>query len=286
MTALSENPALSTVKEATARKNTKSPTTTTVATNPRDFQPVVYSDEELNVMREVQRKLIEEHKVDATKIGPRVLALTTIINKCRTEEAVKGFLKFLEGITMVDIDGFDEDVSSDVEEFLGKCYEPCGVDDQGRRIMWIRGKHAASPDEEKSWIQAGVLYWMAIHADNVSMREGIQFVLDVSNKPKDEYKNSQKLQKINQCYPLRPQAILIAGTNIASRIVINGLIKVASLFAKAKVLQRIKFVTLDDVFSKFSKEDSPQYAGGNAGGIDNVVDWVKERLANFPVPEL
>ena len=260
----------------------------TAKTNKRDFHPIVYTEEDLYSIRQVRRAPIEEHDVDPNKIGLRVLALTTIINRGNQEESVKAYLKFRDAVAMVGIDSFEEDINSmsDVEEYLGKCYEPCGVNEEGQRVVWIRGKQGPSPEEEKAWIQATILYWMAIHADDISLREGVQSVMDVSSKPKDTFGNSQKLQKINQCYPLHSQTILVAGTNAGSRVFLNGLIKVGSVFSRTDVLKRIKFVSLEDAKQSVSKEDSPQYVGGAGGGIDNVVDWVKERLDNFPVPEL
>jgi hypothetical protein len=36
------------------------------------------------------------------------------------------------------------------------------------------------PEDEAVSVRAGVLYFMAIHADNTSMHEGITFVIDTS----------------------------------------------------------------------------------------------------------
>lgn len=271
---------------ANAKVTTDTTTTTELPKSYPQSQRVIYTKEELEAMKQVLKVLVEEHNIEPGKIGPRVLALTTILNKNRVDDSVKAFLKFKEAVALVDMDGFDEQVTHDVEDYIGKCYEACGMDDFGRQVMWIHAEHNASPDEEKLWIQAGIVYWMAIHADSTSLREGIHFVIDVTDKPADKYGNAQKLQKVTQAYPLRPQSIRIAGSNFASRIVINGIIKVASLFAKAKVLQRIKFVSVDDAFQSLPKESSPQYLGGGGGGIDNIVEWVKERLHNLPIPDL
>jgi len=33
-------------------------------------------------------------------------------------------------------------------------------------------------------------------------------------------------------------------------------------------------------------KSAPEYVGGDAGGNGDEVKWVRERLSNFPVPEL
>jgi len=75
-------------------------------------------------------------------------------------------------------------------------------------------------------VRAGVLYFMAIHADNTSMHEGITFVIDTS-KNDTRYGNEKQLQRVWQAFPLRPQRIFIAGASMLKRVFINGLIKFA-----------------------------------------------------------
>ena len=59
-----------------------------------------------------------------------------------------------------------------------------------------------------------------------------------------------------QNFPTRAQGIYILGTNMVTRVVINGLIAFASLFAKNKVIARIKFAELKDIEKKWGARDS------------------------------
>ena len=59
-------------------------------------------------------------------------------------------------------------------------------------------------------MRAGVLYFVAIHADLTSLREGITFVIDTTEQPSAKVGNEAKLQKSYQSYPLRPQVLSVA----------------------------------------------------------------------------
>ena len=152
--------------------------------------------------------------------------------------------------------------------------------------MWIRG-NTAFPEEVESYvIRASVMYHVAIHADAVSLREGITFVIDTSQRPPKRAKNEAKLQKTWQSMPMRPQALLIAGASLPLRVIINSLILVASLFTKQKILDRIKFVKVEDALNTVSNESAPTYLGGKGGNIKDIVQWTRDRIDGFPVPNL
>mmetsp|Transcript_13662 Transcript_13662/g.20796 ORF Transcript_13662/g.20796 Transcript_13662/m.20796 type:complete len:281 (+) Transcript_13662:52-894(+) len=254
---------------------------------------IVYSDEELEAMRKVKRRLEEEDGL--THINLRFLAYTVIACKNRVDDSVSKYRKFLKAISVCG-DGSltnvetDDDMWKDpnVESFLRDFYEPCGVDNEGRQILWINGgDKPITEDMEITSVRAGILFTAAIHSDSKSLREGITFVIDTSKQGnKKKIGNESKMQKLNQSYPLRPQSIYIAGSSYATRIVINGLIKVASLFTKQKILQRLKFVTMEEAVSLVPRESAPKYVGGKAGGIDDVVEWTKKRYASLPVPDI
>jgi hypothetical protein len=131
------------------------------------------------------------------------------------------------------------------------------------------------------------MHFMAVHADAISLREGITFVIDVSKSPPPpKIGNEKNIQSFYQAFPQRPQAILIAGTNTITRVLVNASIKLASLFTKQKVLDRIKFVTIEQAKNSVPLASAPKYVGGEGGGIESLQQWVKERLENFPAPEL
>ena len=286
------------VKETTAKLSlmenvAAEPTNTKTATT-----AFSYTAQELEAMQAVYDKLLKDpkEKVDKRRIGLKTLALATIVSKLRVEEAVSKYQKFLAaletcGVTsLVATDSQDEIQKwlqdPEIQHQLEAAYAPCGADHQGRSIMWIRG-HEILPGQEPAAVQAGILYWLAIHADSVSIQEGITFCIDTSNrKSLSKHGNEAKLQKVNQSYPLRPKALLIAGASAPMRIAINVLIKVASLFAKQKILQRIRFVTVEEAFESVPKSSAPTYLGGGGGSIDNVQQWVQNRLVSFPLPDI
>ena len=150
--------------------------------------------------------------------------------------------------------------------------------------MWIQGG-GIKPEDEQVSVRAGVLYFLAIHADNVSMHDGITFVIDTS-KNDERYGNEKQLQRVWQAFPLRPQRIFIAGASMVKRIFINGLIKFASLFVKAKVLGRIEFADMDRVLEEVPMESAPKYVGGGAGGHDDILMWTRARLDAWPEPQI
>ena len=254
--------------------------------------PVSYSSEEIEAFEEVYRILVEQHNIDKERIGLRPLALTTIVSKLRPEEAAEKYSKFLQALDLVGVSSL---ASADTLEHLGDetvgkhlsmSYAPCGVDSHGRSIMWIQGSELIE-EEMAQTAHAGILYWMAIHADSLSIHEGITFVIDTSTrKSLGKHPKDKVMQRLNQSYPLRPQSITICGANFAMRIVINSLIKIASVFAKAKVLNRIKFATVEQAFESVPEESGPTYLGGGGGGIEDVTSWVRMRLEALPVPEL
>jgi hypothetical protein len=254
-----------------------------------DCKKIVYLPEELATMREVKKRLQDEDQL--TYVNPRFLAYLVVVCKNRVDEATDKFRRYLKAIASCGMSNIesDEDLWADpsVEQFLRDYYIPCGRDFDNRQILWIRSQKAILESEEKTSIRAGILYVIAVHADPFSLREGITFVIDTSNRGTfKQVGNESKLQKINQSMPFRPQAIYIAGASPAMRIVINGLIKIASFFTKQKILQRIRFVTLEEAMTRVPKKNGPRYLGGSGGGIDDVIEWTKRRYFEMPIPDL
>lgn len=253
--------------------------------------PIVYSKEEIDAIRQVRQELIDVHKIDPSRIGLKTLALTTIVCKLKVDEASKKYVTYLIAVEKCGVTNLRDDEvlnlsKSDLEKFL-ESYAICGRDEEGRSIMWVKSAKEAYPEElEEQVVKAGIMYHTAIHADNVSLQNGVTFVIDTSNKPALPAKNDKKLSKTWQSMPLRPQAILIAGASRAMRVVINSLIRVASLFTKQKVLDRIKFVSTDEAFESVPKESAPAYLGGGGGNHKDIVQWTLERIERFPVPNL
>ncbi len=171
--------------------------------------------------------------------------------------------------------------------------------------MWIKTR-PTQIEEETLAIRAGVIYFMvthslllihflsliysllqALHADPISLRQGITFVLDTTkNDMSNSIGNESKLQKCFQSIPLRPQRIFIMGANWIKRIFINSLITIASFFTKEKVLERIMFCELEDVRKEVSDHSLPTYLGYAGGGIashDELLLFIQERIKKYPI---
>lgn len=253
-----------------------------------------YTDAELDAMRSVKALLLEQG-VSEDNIRPMELAYTVLTCKLRPQESVDKYKLFLSMLETFGIKTLDEcwgaanrDGSGDWKEHYDTfgSYAATGRDAKGRSIMWIRGKKEGTPkDKEVRTIKSSVLFVLAIHADLTTLREGVSFVIDTTNNSSN-HGNEGKMQKAWQSYPLRPQAIYIVGANMLKRVVINGLISLASLFTKSKVLARIQFADMKFVKTQFPKESLPKYAGGEAGGIKDINEWVQQRITDFPIPEL
>jgi hypothetical protein len=170
-------------------------------------------------------------------------------------------------------------------EDMFTAFAGCGRDKMERSIMWIRTR-PTKVSEEGNAIRASIIYFTAAHADFISLRSGITFVLDTRSSNMDEkIGNEAKLQKFHQSIPLRPQKIYIIGAGYFKRLLINAAISIASLFTKEKILERIRFAELEEVNNDVEDLSMPQCAGGSCEIVSNkqLVEWVKSRIQNFPI---
>lgn len=247
--------------------------------------PIVYNDEEISAIRTVKEELIKSG-IDEERIGLRTLAVATINNKLRIEDSVSKYTTWLKAIELFGVHSLnDGEFKPEYSKYLNS-YAACGKDMKERSIFWIKGG-AIKPDEERKSVEAGIMYFMAIHADNISLHEGITFVIDTSlSSSIVKVGNESKLQKAWSSFPLRPQRIYIAGANLIKRLVINGLIKIASVFTKQKILDRIRFASIEEVLEEVPMKSAPIYVGGEGGGISDLTEWVRYRLEQFPIPNI
>lgn len=58
----------------------------------------------------------------------------------------------------------------------------CGRDNGGRSILWIGAPKPTEVHEEQQAVHAGMLYWMAVHSDIATLRDGCTFVIDTSKQ--------------------------------------------------------------------------------------------------------
>jgi len=264
-----------------------------------------WTTEEVAAAKETKRLLQAHAKFDQNFLSDREIFLSTVNCKFRPEKACEKIVKWTgEMKSNFGINSFEEvfaglgragEGSDEEWARLGKCltaYAGCGLDKSGRSIMWIRSR-PTTVDEERDAVRCGVIYFTAIHADLTSMREGITFVIDTTeNSDMGKTGNESKLQRVYQSIPLRPQHIFIMGAGWFKRAFINTIIRIASLFTSDKVIDRVRFATLEEVLKDIDVEALPVYmhAEARGGGLcenDQVIAWVRRRLQNFPtIPDL
>jgi len=253
--------------------------------------PIVYTDEELTAMREVRAKLLEEHGIEESRVGSAFLMVATINCKLRVDETVNKITKMLEIMEQLGCsDGISDDFITNAKHELHP-YPTVGVDKRGCSTTWIRAGSPVPKEEERHHCQACIMQYLAVHADSKTLREGVSFILDLSGREDvmtaEKVGNEQLIQSFYQAIPQRPQVILIAGTSYLLRMFVNASIYVASVFVKAKILERISFTTVEEAVEMLPEGSAPVYVGGKGGGSEqSYEDYVKERMAQLPTPDL
>ena len=252
---------------------------------------IVYTDEELTAMREVRTTLFEEHGIEESRVSNAFLAVATINCKLRVEETATKIVKLLEIMQQLGCDdGISDDFITNAKHELHP-YPTVGVDKRGCSTTWIRAGSPVPKEEERHHCQACIMQYLAVHADSKTLREGVSFILDLSGREDvmtaEKVGNEQLIQSFYQAIPQRPQVILIAGTSYLLRMFVNASIYVASVFVKAKILERISFTTVEEAVEMLPEGSAPVYVGGKGGGSEqSYEDYVKERMAQLPIPDL
>jgi hypothetical protein len=262
-----------------------------------------WTPEEVESARQTKKLLQASKEFDQRFLSDREIFLTTVNCKFRPEKAAEKMIKwtnemkssfginsFADVYAGIGPNGDAEGADKEWERLssLFTAYAGCGLDKAGRSIMWIRTR-PTSAAEERDAVRCGVIYFTAVHADLVSMRNGITFVIDTANNDMvSKTGNEGKLQRVYQSIPLRPQSIFILGAGWIKRALINAVIAFASLFTKDKVIDRVRFATMEEVLKDVDVVNLPAYAHpeakGGGLGADNsqVVDYVRRRIREFP----
>jgi hypothetical protein len=291
---------------------------------------IVYTKSELDAIRKAYtllqdtdfcRKNKRETALSEKEISRRHLAITVIVSKCRPDEAASKYLEWLRGLSAWGIEEFNEEQLINPpkrsDSYL-QFYKVAGKDIHGTRIFWIDGEKRVPNDleEEKMAVYADLRYHMAVHACANTARNGLTLVIDGSNKSNEKTGNEKRLQKSHNGYPLRPQHIFIVGASKVVRVSINTVLKLTTIVSKAKILKRIKFVTLDQIVDTknggtIPSESLPCHLNGRSSlghlmannnvskgkkedqkiSIDEdnrltTVDWVNQRIAQIPMPDI
>mmetsp|Transcript_6415 Transcript_6415/g.8675 ORF Transcript_6415/g.8675 Transcript_6415/m.8675 type:complete len:288 (-) Transcript_6415:142-1005(-) len=256
-------------------------------TTGENLKPIIYTEEELTAMRETHSLLVEAHNVDPSRIGLKFLALVTIVSKLRTERAAEKYKKFLDIAESCGLPGLTDDYYK-IEALPDlKNYQVAGKTLDGRCINWVKGRGFVRVEDEKIHVEAVLMYCMAVHADPVSLREGIDFITIPANPKPAKIGNEKKIKNLYSSFPMRPQKIVIGSKSVAMKILAKGMIAVSALFSSNKLLKRLHFMSEEEIIASYPKESVPKIYGGDAGGWDSSIEeWVKVRLENIPLPEL
>ena len=237
-----------------------------------------FSTEELQAFVDVRKGLLLKD-LKPTDFHPREIAIVTMLSKCRVDKAIEKYIQFIQTIGEFDLDVnvLYQDLQP-LREKMNANYQVCGKDKGNRSIMWISSSTPTQVSEEKITVHSGVLYWMAVHSDLHTLREGCTFVIDTSKqKGINKVGNERKMQKTWQALPLRPQNLFIVGASFLKRIFINALISFASIFSNSKVLARIRFVEMPEVRTEVPDSSMPEELGGDKRSA--VDQWVEKRLS-------
>jgi hypothetical protein len=266
-------------------------------------KPSEWTPDEVEAARQTKKLLKASKDFDQGFLSDREIFLTTVNCKFRPDKAAEKMIKwtnemkssfkinsFADVYAGIGPNGDAEGAEKEWERLssLFTAYAGCGLDKMGRSIMWIRTR-PTNLAEERDAVRCGVIYFTAVHGDLVSMRNGITFVIDTANNDMvSKTGNEGKLQRVYQSIPLRPQHIFILGAGWIKRALINAVIAFASLFTKDKVIDRVRFATLEEVQQEVETVNLPSYmhpdARGGGLGADNsqVVDYVRRRIREFP----
>jgi hypothetical protein len=249
-----------------------------------------FTEEEKAALTSVRSKLLQTKASGGAgyaerDVRPREVALVTLICKLRVDKAVAKFVQFMDvlkeyNLTMDALYEEPDSLTAKLGHKWEKNYEVCGQDKGGRSIMWISAGEPNQISEEQIVVHSGILYWMAVHSDILTLRDGCTFVIDTTKqKGISSVGNEKKLQKTWQSLPLRPQNLFIVGASYLKRLFINALIKFATVFSNSKVLARIRFAEMEEVREVIDAENMPHGSGGIQR--QTVSSWVLERLSAF-----
>ena len=267
------------------------------SSNPRDLSSPAFAssftEQEIRAYNDTYLRLVNEGWMD--RISERELLLTVMNCKLDTSLAVTKYKTWLTALKDVGFNSFEDvwrGISSNgktggewknLSRFLRR-YAACGHDMCGRIVFWVRpNNEPIHLEDEGNFIKAVITYFVALHADIDTLREGITVVIDTSEKT-TKHANEARLRRIINTMPARPQRIFILGAGYMKRMLINAMIKIVSKFSLQKIAARITFADLDDVRKEIPHDSMPCYVGGGyrISENDHLLTWVRYKLAEFP----
>mmetsp|Transcript_16704 Transcript_16704/g.26981 ORF Transcript_16704/g.26981 Transcript_16704/m.26981 type:complete len:350 (+) Transcript_16704:149-1198(+) len=265
--------------------------------NDGEGDTIIYTDKELIAMRAVRHSLVEEHSIPSDRVNATFLAIATINCKLQVEETVAKIKKLLEIMSQLGCpDGIAEGELWKAEAaYELHPYPMVGKDGRGCSTTWIRGGGKVKKEDERAHVHACIMQYLSVHSDPNTLRNGVSFIIDLSARNDDpklkkqpKVGNEKLIQSFYQAIPQRPQIIMIAGCSLPTRAIVNVSIRLASVFIKQKILQRIHFVTVEDAVKYLGEGSAPGYTGRGKmeGGLERYGKWVEERLGGLPKPDL
>ena len=168
---------------------------------------------------------------------------------------------------------------------------PAGTDHHGRQVLWEHGVMRCPKGREKAFWRAVTLFWLAVHTDPKTLRDGVVVVHTVGADDGRLLARNRALIASACAFPLRPQKILVAGLGPAGVALARRFIKVVFLVTRAKMLERIVFVPWKELWEHMPHASIPTLRGiaphgfGGFEGTEHPIDWIEQRLRDFPACE-
>ena len=97
-----------------------------------------FSERELDSIESIKKSLLEQ----SIDVSERELILCTMNCKLDTQKATEKYIKWLESIKLFGFNSFSDiwtDLDYNVLAKQFKSYAMCGLDSEGRSVMWIKG---------------------------------------------------------------------------------------------------------------------------------------------------
>merc|ERR1719231_2144584 len=134
----------------------------------------------------------------------------TLTSKLRVEKAVTKYTAFLQELEQYDLNpekaALDNLPASADKMWARFCV--VGRSKTGLSVMWVQGG-TTLPSMEADLVSVSMNYYMAVHSDLKTLRNGVVFVIDTSNNPDKKVGNESKMQKFFSALPIRPQHFFI-----------------------------------------------------------------------------
>lgn len=136
-----------------------------------------YSEDEIRAVKSARRALLA-WGVPESHLDERTLITIVFACKLRADDAIAKYRAYLADL--LEANGVDPpDVWRDIAGLDDQWHRvlPAGRDLEGRQVTWVRAA-AMTAEEEGRVVRACCRYFVAVHADLDTLRNGVSLVID------------------------------------------------------------------------------------------------------------